>query len=155
MTIKIGKPATRTKKAPVPAPSVAAAEKSLQSQAEKTPGKNLPAVMKVPKFIKVKTGTNAVKEKSAKTKNRKEKKPKKVKMIRDSFTMPENDYSLISTLKQRCLDAGVPVKKSELLRAGLIALSRLNGVSLLKRMVELEKIKTGRPPKTQASSSPV
>lgn len=58
-------------------------------------------------------------------KQHKKEKPKKVKMIRDSLTMPENEYTLLSELKKKCLETGVHVKKSELLRAGLINLSRL------------------------------
>ncbi len=41
-------------------------------------------------------------------------KPKKIKMIRDSFTMPENDYVKLSELKNKCLQAGVHVKKASL-----------------------------------------
>jgi hypothetical protein len=77
----------------------------------------------------------------------KEEKPKKAKMVRDSFTMPENDYSKIGELKKRCLQAGVHVKKSELLRAGLIGLSALPDAALVKAVEQLERIKTGRPPK--------
>ena len=44
-------------------------------------------------------------------------KAKKAKLVRDSFTMPDGEYALIAALKKRCLDAGVPAKKSEILRA--------------------------------------
>jgi hypothetical protein len=39
------------------------------------------------------------------------------------------------------------VKKSELLRAGLQSLSKLNAVQLKRTISGLEKIKTGRPKK--------
>ena len=58
-------------------------------------------------------------------KQSKKDKPKKIKMIRDSFTMPESDYIKLSELKKRCLNVGVHVKKSELVRAGLLNDSRL------------------------------
>lgn len=71
----------------------------------------------------------------------------KVKVIRDSFTMPQGDYAKIAELKQICHQAGLQVKKSELLRAGLHALSKL-GVSQLKLAItRMEQIKTGRPKK--------
>ena len=38
-------------------------------------------------------------------------KPKKSKMIRDSFTMPESDYAKLAELKKKCLESGVHVKK--------------------------------------------
>ena len=74
-------------------------------------------------------------------------KPKKIKMVRDSFTMPENDYAKLAELKKKCLKAGVHVKKSELLRAGVLGLVMLPDAALLKAVEQLEKIKTGRPAK--------
>lgn len=71
----------------------------------------------------------------------------KVKVVRDSFTMPQDDYEKIGELKQQCLKSGMHVKKSELLRAGLHALSRLTATQLKLAVSGLEKIKTGRPKK--------
>lgn len=79
-----------------------------------------------------------------------EKKPKKeakIKVVRDSFTMPHDEYQQIAAIKQICLEAGVHVKKSEVLRAGLFALSVLTATQLKKVIGSLEKIKTGRPKK--------
>jgi hypothetical protein len=91
----------------------------------------------------------AVKEskREAATKASKRSKPKKVKMVRDSYTMPEDDYAKLAELKKKCLKAGVHVKKSELLRAGLTTLAKLPVATLLKTVDQLEKIKTGRPGK--------
>jgi hypothetical protein len=81
-------------------------------------------------------------------KHKKEKKADgKVKVVRDSFTMPQADYDLIAVLKQKALKAGLHVKKSELLRASLQALSKLTIVQLKRSLSGLEKIKTGRPKK--------
>jgi hypothetical protein len=71
----------------------------------------------------------------------------KVKVVRDSFTMPQNDYAKIAELKQVCLKAGVQVKKSELLRAGLHALGKLSVAQLKQTIAQMEHIKTGRPKK--------
>ncbi len=65
-------------------------------------------------------------------------------VVRDSFTMPEGDYALISATQKRCLRRGVGVTKSEVLRAGLLALSRLNDADLAALVGDLEKVKTGR-----------
>ena len=78
---------------------------------------------------------------------KKAKAPKKEKVVRDSFTMPKSDYDRIASLKQRCLDAGVPVKKSELLRAGLMMLESAAPQRLLAAVSSLETVKTGRPAK--------
>jgi len=72
----------------------------------------------------------------------------KVKVVRDSFTMPQNDYVKIGELKQACLKAGLQVKKSELLRAGLQVLSKLSAAQLKQTMTQMEQIKTGRPKKS-------
>ncbi len=69
----------------------------------------------------------------------------KVKVIRDSFSFPEQDYLKISELKKTCLATGVHVKKSEILRAGLHVLSKLNLDELKQAVEEVEKVKTGRP----------
>ena len=73
--------------------------------------------------------------------------PKKVKLIRDSFSIPENEYALFSTLKQRALAAGVDVKKSEVLRAALATLAKLDDAALVAAIGLVERIKTGRPKK--------
>jgi hypothetical protein len=76
-------------------------------------------------------------------------KPPKVrqKPVRDSFTMPEADFSLVATLKARALAAKRETKKSELLRAGLHALAAMDSAALLAALQALEPIKTGRPKK--------
>lgn len=72
----------------------------------------------------------------------------KVKLVRDSYTMPENDYANLALLKQRCLKEGVAAKKSELLRLGLQVLADLSPAELAAKISGLEKLKTGRPAKT-------
>jgi hypothetical protein len=75
-------------------------------------------------------------------------KPKKPKLVRDSFTMPEPEYALIAALKKRCLSAGVPAKKSEILRAAVAYLAKLSDTSVLAAVRRLDIIKTGRPAKS-------
>ncbi|HEY4371998.1 MAG TPA: hypothetical protein VGN52_08740 [Burkholderiales bacterium] len=66
------------------------------------------------------------------------------KVVRDGFTMPQADYDKIKSLKALCLKNGVEVKKSQLLRAGLIALEALAVAELLKRIGALVPVKAGR-----------
>lgn len=74
---------------------------------------------------------------------------KRVRLVRDGFTMPESDFALIAVLKARALKAQREAKKSELLRAGLQALAALDERSLVAALARLEPIKTGRPKKGQ------
>ena len=50
--------------------------------------------------------------------------------MRDSFTMPSEDFALIAALKNRALMFKRPAKKSELLCAGLYALQALSAPAL-------------------------
>ncbi len=78
---------------------------------------------------------------------KKVKKETKVKVVRDSFTMPQGEYQQIADIKASCLEAGMHVKKSEVLRAGLKVLSALTAVELKIVLNSLDKIPTGRPKK--------
>ena len=70
---------------------------------------------------------------------------KELKVIRDSFTMPQADYELITLLKKRSLSSGVEITKSEILRAGLKALDLMTLEEFLSKISLVEKLKTGRP----------
>lgn len=63
-------------------------------------------------------------------------KTKKVKMVRDSFTMPKAEYAALDELKQRAALLGRPLKKSELLRAGLKLLNTLSDADLLSALTD-------------------
>lgn len=71
--------------------------------------------------------------------------PKKDKLIRDSFTLPREDFELIALLKDRALDFKRPTKKSELLRAGLQTLASLDQARLRASLEALRPLKAGRP----------
>jgi hypothetical protein len=67
--------------------------------------------------------------------------------VRDSFTMPQNEYAKIAEIKEICLKTKMHVKKSEVLRAGLVLLAALDQGQMKRALGSLEKIKTGRPQK--------
>ena len=94
-----------------------------------------------------KAGNRTLGKKSASARAAKVEKPKKVKLIRDSFTMPSFDYDLIKALKLKALDAKTAIKKSELLRAGLHALNKLDPKELISMVSTLTVLKAGRPKK--------
>lgn len=70
---------------------------------------------------------------------------KKDKLVRDSFTLPREDFELIAALKDRALDFKRPTKKSELLRAGLQVLASLDQAKLRTVLDALRPLKAGRP----------
>jgi hypothetical protein len=70
---------------------------------------------------------------------------RKDKLVRDSFTMPAEDWALIQQLKDRAIDFKRPTKKSELLRAGLQALAALSDARLKLSLEKLSPLKVGRP----------
>ena len=74
-------------------------------------------------------------------------KPKKPKLVRDSFTIPKAEYSVLADLKQRAAKAGTPAKKSELLRAGIKALAGMDDAAFSAAVGAVPAIKTGRPAK--------
>ena len=69
----------------------------------------------------------------------------KPKLVRDSFTMPKDEYQALDALKGRALGLEKQVRKSELLRAGIQALSAMNDRAFLKAIGVVPILKTGRP----------
>lgn len=76
-------------------------------------------------------------------------KAKKIRLVRDSFTMPEAEHAQIAALKKRCLALGVAARKSELLRAAVAHLATLDDQAVVVALERLEAVKTGRPPKAK------
>jgi hypothetical protein len=72
-------------------------------------------------------------------------KTKKMKLVRDSFTIPKPEYLILDNLKLRAADLKHPVKKSELLRAGIKALAAMTDINLLTALKAVPLLKTGRP----------
>ena len=66
-------------------------------------------------------------------------------VIRDSFTMPTDDYELLKLLQERCLNEGKSVNKSEIVRAGLQALAKLPEGDLVDAFEGVVKVRPGRP----------
>ncbi|MEW6761185.1 MAG: hypothetical protein AB1437_10195 [Pseudomonadota bacterium] len=67
-------------------------------------------------------------------------------LVRDSFTMPEQEYAVLAEVKGACLRAGIDVKKSELLRIGVALLGQVDIATLKAVLAALPQLKTGRPP---------
>lgn len=74
-------------------------------------------------------------------------KPKKPKLVRDSFTIPKAEYAVLEELKQRAARLGQPAKKSEVLRAGVKALAAMTDAAFVASIAAVPAVKTGRPAK--------
>jgi len=75
-------------------------------------------------------------------------KAKKDKLVRDSFTFPKSEYLVLDALKNRAVQLKQPAKKSEMIRAGIKALTAMNDKSFLAALTAVPAIKTGRPQKS-------
>lgn len=74
-------------------------------------------------------------------------KAKKVKLVRDSFTMPGHEYQVLQDIKKAALKAGIELKKSDLLRIGVGMLKNFSVTQLDKARSALTKLRAGRPKK--------
>ena len=74
-------------------------------------------------------------------------KPKKLKLIRDSFTIPKPEYLVLDDLKLRAAELKHPIKKGELLRAGIKALAAMTAAQFKLALQAVPALKTGRPSK--------
>ncbi len=81
-------------------------------------------------------------------------KDKKTKLVRDSFTIPKGEYAALEQLKVRALGCGVAIKKSELLRAGLMALSAMPETGFKIALAAVPTLKTGRPTQQDKETKP-
>jgi hypothetical protein len=141
-------PAQATGVKPSPARRVKAAPAAPVAKPVKPAGKR-PELAKPAKAPKGATVTKAPKAaKPVKEEKVKEEKVKKAKLVRDSFTIPKSEYLVLEQLKQRATQLGAPIKKSELLRAGIKALAAMDSVDYLTALAAVPAIKTGRPAKS-------
>jgi hypothetical protein len=133
----------RSQVAKTPAPrkaKVAAPQKS-------TATSNVAPVQAAPKSSRTKPVTAKPVAKQASAAPAKPLKDKKVKVVRDSFTIPKAELLQIADMKKRALGLGVEIKKSELIRAGLQTLLSLTDANFKKALSSVPTIKTGRPAK--------
>jgi len=128
-----------------------AAPKKIVKKAEKVVVKAVPAKTAVARPVVVKTVATAIAKPAvkpiAKPKAVKPIKEKKPKLVRDSFTIPKAEYTVLADLKQRAGKLGSPIKKSELLRAGIKALAAMADSAFVAALKAVPAVKTGRPAK--------
>jgi len=113
-----------------------------KSPVAKKPATKKPVVKKATVKPVTKTATPQTAKHIKAVKTAKVKKPK---LVRDSFTIPKDEYVVIDTLKIRAGKLGQSIKKSELLRAGVKALAAMSDIQFKAALSNVPTIKTGRP----------
>ncbi|WP_296493135.1 hypothetical protein [Rhodoferax sp.] len=137
----VAKPAVKA--AVKPAAKKAAPRAAVKPVASITPTVAATPAVKTTVKAQPKTAATAA-AKPAETKLLKAKKPK---LVRDSFTIPKLEYLKLEELKHRGVKLGTSIKKSELIRAGILALASMSDANFLKVTKAVPAIKTGRPAK--------
>jgi Cu/Ag efflux protein CusF len=158
MTTKIKKPSVALTKALQKPPSTVATKSlvkpvtknSATQQATKTTKSPSPAGKVVPASKKITVKTELIKPVAVPVVTALIEKPikaKKIKLVRDSFTIPKPEYLILDNLKLRAADLKHPVKKGELIRAGIKALAAMTDANLLTALKAVPILKSGRPSK--------
>ncbi|MCG2584281.1 hypothetical protein [Massilia sp. TS11] len=73
--------------------------------------------------------------------------PVRQALVRDSFTMPADEYAVLARVKAACLKSGIDIKKAELLRVAFALLDNASQTQIRRCFAALPQLKTGRPPK--------
>jgi hypothetical protein len=102
----------------------------------------------VTKSAAVKVATKTVDNAGTKADAARSAKAKKVKMVRDSISMPKTEFQVLGELKLRADKLGVEVKKTELIRAGIKALAAMTDTSFAAAIRAVPILKPGRPSET-------
>jgi len=131
--------------APAASPTVA---KQVAPLIFKTPVKRVTSSSKKPMPV-AKPADKTVKPASAAARpaSRKLLKPKKIKLVRDSFIIPKLEYLMLDALKLRADALGKSIKKNELVRAGIKALAAMPESQFLAAIKAVAPGKTGHPGK--------
>jgi hypothetical protein len=70
---------------------------------------------------------------------------RKTSVVRDTFSMPQDDYARIEELRITAAKEGrISTSKSEVVRPGLQVLGSLNGQQFIEALNRLEKLVPGR-----------
>lgn len=137
------KAVTKTVSKPVSKP----VQKAIAKPTSKVPATAAESALAIKKIAVPAESPKVISKPAAKTLIIKPIKAKKIKLVRDSFTIPKPEYLILDNLKLRAADLKHPVKKSELLRAGIKALAAMTDAQLLLALKAVPALKTGRPGK--------
>jgi uncharacterized iron-regulated protein len=142
----VKKPVKNAVKSAVKSPSPTAVKTAVSKPVEvaKAPVRKT-AVKDAAKPESAATTKSAAAQAKAKAADQAKEKVRKPKLVRDSFTMPEEEYRVLNDVKKACIKAGFEVKKSELLRVGVALIRNMDLAALKNVLTTLPPLKAGRP----------
>jgi hypothetical protein len=73
----------------------------------------------------------------------------KQKVVRDSYTLPAEEHAYITSLQKQCLKRAEYIRKSEILRVGLMVLRKMSVPEFIRQWEKLPKFGPGRPRKSE------
>jgi hypothetical protein len=148
---RVSRPTVTAEAAATAAESAVAPPAPRRARAAKAVAPAAPAAKKAAAGAKAKTATRATKATAGPAvpaaAAAKPGKAHKAKLVRDSFTIPKDEYAVLAALKARALGLGQRARKSELLRAGIQALAGMGDEAFLAAVGAVPTLKTGRPKK--------
>ncbi len=125
-----------------PLPSVTAATR--KRAATKPTVRNKASSKPAQHSKKVAPTKDPVHSKKLANKSPKHAKPSKIKLVHDSFSMPEGEYALLGQVKKSCGIAGIKLKKSDLIRIAIDQLSKMSNAKIAAAKSSLTELKPGR-----------
>jgi hypothetical protein len=79
--------------------------------------------------------------------------PKKSRLVRGSYSMPEDEYRMLTGVKQACAAAGFKVKRADLLRIGVALIGKLQPAELQQVLAALPPRKPAKAGRKRASGA--
>jgi hypothetical protein len=138
------------KSSTIQAAEAAQTDPARQAASKAKPGKTAKAAKasKAAKSTRASEATRAAKQ-PAPTKSKAKTADKKPKLVHDSYSLPKDENAALGALKRRVVALGLPVKKNNLLRAGLLTLGTLGDAALLEALRALPE-----PTRTASTAAP-
>ena len=144
MTVTQSAPPKKTSRIRKAAPSVSTTPTARKRSATKPTVRSQAASKPIKLLKKVEPTKKPAHSKKLANKSPKHAKPTKIKLIHDSFSMPEGEYALLGQVKEACSIAGIKLKKSELIRIAIAQLSKMSNAKIAAAKSSLTELKPGR-----------
>ena len=144
MTVTQSAPPKKTSRIRKVAPSASTTPTARKRSATKPTVRSQAASKPIKLLKKVEPTKKPAHSKKLANKSPKHAKPTKIKLVHDSFSMPEGEYALLGKVKEACSIAGIKLKKSELIRIAIAQLSKMSNAKIAAAKSSLTELKPGR-----------
>jgi hypothetical protein len=144
MTVPQTAPPKKTSRIRKVAPSASTTPTARKRHATKPTVRSQAASKPIKRLKKVEPTKKPAHSKKLANKPPKHAKLTKIKLVHDSFSMPEGEYALLGQVKEACSIAGIKLKKSELIRIAIAQLSKMSNAKIAAAKSSLTELKPGR-----------